>query len=108
MTLESDSTDPINLAGIEYMDIESIVVAEFHAEEDGQGGADPERMLGAEQVHLIINIRDFPYPIIMRFKSKAGIDKHIVDLMRASRSVWPDEDNQYIRNQSKRIERGQR
>jgi hypothetical protein len=41
-------------------------------------------------VHLILNIKDFPYPCMLRFKSPDTLGSIIEELTRYRREVWPD------------------
>ena len=81
MSTSEDFDEPINLAGIEFYEIEKIVVAEFH--EDPDGGGPPT------QVHLLLTMSGWPHPFIMRFKSRPTLDELIVNLIRHGKEVWP-------------------
>lgn len=70
-----------NLAGTEYFAIKEIEVFEYLPLPDGEG--DPT------EVHMMITIEDFPYPIVMRFHSRRACDELIVALMTHSKAVWP-------------------
>lgn len=69
------------MAGVEFFEIESIDVMEFHPLPDGEGPP--------SEVHLMLTIADFPHPVIMRFHSRRSCDELIVALMTHSKAVWP-------------------
>ena len=76
----SDSTTPVNLAGMRYFEIEQIDVGEYHPLADGKGQP--------TQVHLNLQIANFPYPLVMRFKSRRPVDELIVALIAHANNVW--------------------
>ena len=71
---------PFNIAGIRFLEIESISVNEWHPLPDGQGRP--------EQVHLWITLRGVTEPLVVRFKSRRPADELIVALMTHARNVW--------------------
>ncbi len=73
--------EPVNVAGVEFFEIEKIEVMEFHELPDGQG--DPS------EVHLMLKIAEWPHPFIIRFHSRRPVDELIVALMTHSKAVWP-------------------
>ena len=73
-------TQPINLEGVQFFDIDSISVNEWHRLPDGAG--EPE------QVHLWVEVKDFGYPFVVRFKSPEAVDELIVALMTHRKGVW--------------------
>ncbi len=75
------ANEPINLAGVEFFEIEKIEVAEFHPLPDGQGPP--------TQVHLRLTLAAFPHPVVMRFHSRKTLDELIVNLIRHGKAVWP-------------------
>ncbi len=72
--------EPVNLTGVEFFDIEEILVAEFHPLPNGEGSP--------TQVHLNCRIAGFPGAVIMRFKSGRPIDELIVSLMTHRKAVF--------------------
>ena len=69
------------MAGVEFFEIEKIEVGEFHELEDGKGPP--------SEVHLLLTLAGFPYPLIMRFKSRPTLDELIANLIRHGKEVWP-------------------
>ncbi len=56
-------TEPVNVEGLEVLEIQAIMVRDYHALPDGQGPV--------EEVHLWIEVQGFQHPMILRFKSPA-------------------------------------
>ena len=83
MSMRKDDVTPVNVKGMKFFEIESISVNEWHPLPDGEG--DPE------QVHMMIDVADVPYPFVVRFKSRRAIDELIVALMTHANHVWPKE-----------------
>ncbi len=81
MTTMATSEEPINMAGVEFFEIERIEVGEFHELMDGEGPA--------TEVHLLLTLAGFPHPFIMRFKSRPTLEELIVSLIRHGKAVWP-------------------
>lgn len=81
MTSSRDFDEPANLAGMGYYDIESVEIAQFHPEPDGKGRP--------TQVHIMLTVEGFDYPLTMRIKSKAACEQIIFALMTHSKEVWP-------------------
>ena len=75
-------TDPQNLVGLAYRDIEEITVAEYHPQPDGQGLP--------TQVHMLLTVRGETLPLIMRFMGPDTLDQMIAALVRHRQSVWPE------------------
>lgn len=70
-----------NLAGVAYLNIEDINIAEFHELPDGQGPP--------SQVHMTINVRGIPIPLVMRFKGPDTLDSIVAALVKHRNNVWP-------------------
>lgn len=81
MTTQRDSQQPINLADMKFIEVESISVNEWHRLPNGQGKP--------EQVHLWIKLSDAPATMVLRFRSPKAVDNLIVALMTHRKSVWP-------------------
>ena len=61
---------PRNLAGVQYVPIESLDVSEYHEQPDGKGTA--------TQVHMTVNLQGLEdIPLVMRFKSHETIS-HLI------------------------------
>ncbi len=73
-----ENQDPVNLAGVEFFEIEKISVHEFHELSEGL----------PSQVHLWFTVAGTPYPYVVRFKSGRGIDELIVALMTHRKAVF--------------------
>ena len=71
---------PMNLKGVEFMEIEEISVNEWHALPDGQG--EPT------QVHLWFKLKDTEPVFCLRFKSGRPIDELITALITHRKSVF--------------------
>lgn len=69
-----------NVAGMAFYEVKSISVNEWHPLPDGQGKP--------EQVHLWIELEDFPHPLVLRFHSPRAVDELIVALMTHRKGVW--------------------
>jgi hypothetical protein len=82
--MRRDSVTPVNTEGMHFFEIESIDVAEWHELPDGQGKP--------SQVHLTLTLVGFPYPLVMRFKSRRPVDELIVALNTHANGVWPKKD----------------
>ena len=80
-----DDQSPTNLAGIEYIPVHKIDVAEFHEENDGKGNPTAVLLM----LHIGEEEDNFPR-FIMRIKSRKTCDELIVALMTHSKAVWPD------------------
>lgn len=72
--------DVRDLAGMQYYDVESIEVFEFHEQEQGKGRP--------SQVHAVLQLAGGDAPFVMRFKSEATLDQFIGALMRHRQGVW--------------------
>lgn len=98
MEQEIDFND---LTGVEFLEITDIIVGEF---------IDPETPKGKRgepcQVHLMLRLEGLPWPFVMRFKTRRGVDELIVSLMTHSKNTWPDVDGSFVRNESKKIDKG--
>lgn len=81
MTTREGRDEPINVEGMKFLEVEEIVVNEYHELPDGKG--DPT------QVHLWLRLVNFPHPLIVRFRSRRPVDELIVALMTHSKAVWP-------------------
>ena len=75
-----DDITPKNLAGDKYFEVKSIEVTEWHSLPNGEGKP--------EQEHLIIELENCPYPLVMRFKSRKPVDSLIVALITHANSIW--------------------
>lgn len=73
--------EPINVEGMEFLEIANIEVGEYHELPDGEG--DPS------EVHLWISLAGSPLKLVMRFHSRRPIDELIVALITHSKAVWP-------------------
>ena len=76
-----DNQKPFNTAGMQFYEVQNISVNEWHPLPNGQG--DPT------QVHVWVELDEFPYPLVIRFKSRRPIDSFIVALMTHAKAVWP-------------------
>jgi len=72
---------PRSLAGLAFLEIESLDVAEWCPTPDGSGRP--------EQVHLVITVAGAPAPLRMRFKSARTIGRLINALRKHRDNVWP-------------------
>lgn len=89
-----------DLSGVEFLEITDIIVGEFLDPETRKGQrGDPS------QVHLWLKLEGIPWPFVMRFKTRRSVDELIVSLMTHGRRVFPDMDNSFVRNQSKKIDK---
>jgi len=79
--MRQDDITPINVAGMKFYEIKAISVNEWHPLPNGSGKP--------EQVHLMIEIEDIPYPFVLRFKSRRPIDELIVALITHANNVYP-------------------
>jgi|GEM_PF-4106994 len=79
--MRQDSVTPINTDGMEVYEIKSISVNEWHPLPDGKGKP--------EQVHLMLEVEEIPYPFVIRFKSRRPVDELIVALITHANGVWP-------------------
>ena len=82
MTNREGWGEPINMEGVEFLEVEEISVNEYHELPDGKG--DPT------QVHLWLRLANFPHPLIIRFHSRRPVDELIVALITHSKAVWPE------------------
>lgn len=83
---EDDDQTPINLAGVDYIPIDRVDVAEFHDLPDGEGAP--------SAVHMILHVgeeSDRLPPFVVRFKSRKITDEVITALIAHSKAVWPDD-----------------
>ena len=64
--------------------IESYTIASWCPDDDAQ---EPP-----EQVHFMINLKNNPFPMVMRFKSPKTIGTLIEGLIAYRKQVWPDAD----------------
>jgi hypothetical protein len=69
------------LSGTSVFFIEQYEVAEFHPTPDGTGPA--------TQVHLVITVRGFAAPLVLRIMNRGAADTLIASLQRHRDSVWP-------------------
>ena len=76
-----DSQNPVNYAGMKFAEIQNISVNEWHPLPNGEGSP--------TQLHVWVELEDFPYPMIIRFKSRRPVDSFIVALMTHANAVWP-------------------
>ena len=80
MTFRKDDTTPVNVKGMKFYDIESISVNEWHPLPDGKGKP--------SQVHMMLEVSGFDYPLVIRFKSARPIDELIMALITHRNNVW--------------------
>ena len=81
MTRIERTREPKNLAGSQYLPIESIHVMEYHEQADGMG--EPT------QVHMMIEIEGMDVPMVARFHFHETIS-HLIEALTVHRnSVWP-------------------
>jgi hypothetical protein len=78
--MKLDDITPRNVAGDQYLEVESIGIFEWHKLPDGQGKP--------EQVLLEIKLADIDIPLVMRFKSRKPVDSLIMALLTHANSVW--------------------
>ena len=76
-----EDQSPRNLAGTRFTEVTSISVNEYHPLPDGKGKP--------EQVHLYFEIKGYPFPFVVRFKSRRPVDNLIVALLTHANGVWP-------------------
>lgn len=50
----------------------------------------PDGQPPLEQVHILLDIESFPYPVVMRFKSPDTLGFIIEELAKYRHQVWPD------------------
>jgi hypothetical protein len=84
--MREDSITPINTAGMKYFEISGISVNEWHSLPDGKGNP--------EQIHMMVEVADFPHPLVIRFKSRRPVDELIMALITHANNVWPKEGKQ--------------
>ena len=74
--------DPLkqNLTGVEFFEIKEVVIYEYHLLSNGEGKP--------TEVHMKIEINDFPYPVIMRMKSARIMDELIVAMITHRKRVF--------------------
>lgn len=73
---------PTNLDGPMFA-IEEITIGAWTPERDGKGKL--------EQVHVMLRLAGVGPPLVMRFKSAAGLDNFVRDLRTHRNFVWPGE-----------------
>ena len=71
---------PVNLEGVEFYELEEILVYEFHPLPDGKGKP--------TQVHMGCRIKGFPASFVVRLKSARAVDELIVSLMTHRNGVF--------------------
>ena len=76
-----DNQKPVNLAGMQFYEVLNISVNEWHPLPNGEGDA--------TQVHVWVELDEFPHPLVIRFKSRRPVDSFIVALMTHANRVWP-------------------
>jgi hypothetical protein len=67
---------------ITFFDIEEIKVAAWCPDDKAQ--------LPPTQVHLVFAMKDFPAPVVLRFKSPDTLGVLIEELAHYRQEVWPD------------------
>ena len=72
---------PQNLAGLAFLGVESLQVASYCEAADGQGQA--------TEVHLLLESKSLPHPLLMRFHSPASLGQLIQALEFHRHEVWP-------------------
>ena len=72
---------PRSLEGVSLFEIESLDVYEWCPTPDASGPP--------EQVHVVVNVRGFPAPFVLRFKSPRTIGRFINNLRKHRDNVWP-------------------
>jgi len=80
--MRQDDVTPINIAGMQFYEIKGISVNEWHSLPNGEGKP--------EQVHMMLEVDGFPYPLVIRFKSRRPVDELIVALITHANRVWPE------------------
>ncbi len=86
--LERRMPKPVNLAGVEFYELDEIEVGEFHPLPNGEG--DPT------QVHLNCRLKGFPAAFVVRFKSGRAVDELIVALITHRKGVFGDANNERV------------
>ena len=75
-----ESTGAENVAGMAVTEVEGIEVYNWHPLPNGEGQP--------TEVHMHLNLKIFPYPLVMRFKGPRGLDHLIAALVAHRRDVW--------------------
>ena len=80
----SHNREPRNTAGTRFLEgrIDSIEVTQWHPLPDGRGKP--------TQVHLAFAVKGMEWPIVLRFKGHATLDKLIGALASHRFDVWPE------------------
>lgn len=78
--MSTDEHGPRSLAGVAFLEVEDIEIAEWCPTDDGTGPP--------EQVHMIIKVGGLS-PLRLRFKSPRTLNNVIGALRKHRDNVWP-------------------
>jgi hypothetical protein len=71
---------PEDLSGVGFLDVESISINEWYP--------DSKAEMPPEQVHIVLDVKQLPFPIVLRLKTKAVADSISGALNEHIKNVW--------------------